>query len=253
MQINTLLYQIPTLHYAISKIIQRLLEPIKVQEYISISYQLKSTKLKVFKVDDYVLSIEIEFNTNDTKVLQCIGKAYCTANKFELLVCTREEKEHTVLCLDFIHHDLWFLIDIMKNEDFKRQITEKIIQYFNELTFYIVEKNQAEFYDKQYDNLLQWAIQNNIPQTVLPHTRNEIISLKKINLSNYNLDSIPKSITLLENLEEIYLATNNLNTFPLQLTKLKKLKKIWLQENSISYLPTEINNLILPQKVKTTF
>lgn len=245
MNINLQLKKSLILHFSIAKVIQKLLYPITFIEFEQVMYQLSNTKLILFEIDDYVLSFEIEYDKNESLILNDVGKEICMSNKFELVVCTKS-LNHTqdVLCLDFMHHELEFLIKEINSSKKSDYVPAEIIDYFNDLKFEIAEASKDALAIREFDRLISWAKECNIPEEVIPYSKEKLLALEVLDLSNLGLESLPNSIRLLKNLKELYLASNNLNVFPLEVCTFINLKKLCLQNNSINYIPEEINNLV---------
>jgi len=245
MNINLQLKKSPILHFSIAKVIQKLLYPITLIEFEQIMYQLSNTKLILCEIDDYVLSLEIEYDKNISLVLNSVGRAICKSNKFELVVCTESRNSaQSVLCLDFMHHGLEFLIREIHSFDKSDYLPTEIIDYFNDLKFGISEKSEKALEIREFNRLISWAKKCNIPEEVFPYSKEKLLTLEFLDLSNLELESLPNSIRLLKNLKMLYLSNNNLNVFPLEICTFINLKTLWLQDNCINHIPKEINNLV---------
>jgi Leucine-rich repeat (LRR) protein len=68
-------------------------------------------------------------------------------------------------------------------------------------------------------------------------------ALKTLNVSNRELDVLPKEIGSLENLTELNLGNNYLNELPDEIGSLKNLVMLNLTDNHLSELPSTIKNL----------
>ena len=244
MRPNLQLSESPTLHYSIAKIIQKLLHPIIEIEFTKVMSQFSHTKLTLFSVDDYVLSLEIEFDKNICLVLGIVGKAICNSNKFELVISREnKEKNYGVLSLDFIHHKLEFLINEISGSKKMEYVSAEVVDYLHDLEFKIPKKAQQAWVISNVTQFILWARKCNIPEDIFPYSEKKLLSLKALNLSSCNLESIPESIISLKNLEELYLSNNNLSAIPFEIFTLKNLKKLNIQNNFLNYVPNEINNL----------
>jgi len=245
MNINLQLKQSPVLHFSIAKVIQKLLYPITFIEFEQVMYQLFNTTLILREIDEYVLSLEIEYDKTESLILSNVGKEICVSNKFELVVCTKSlNSTQSVLCLDFIHHELEFLIREINSPDKSDYVPAEIIDYFNDLKFEIAEENEKSHEIREFDRLIIWARECNILEEVFPYSKEKLLALEVLDLSNLGLESLPNSIRLLKNLKELHLSDNNLNVFPLEVCTFINLKKLCLQDNSINYIPEEINHLV---------
>lgn len=151
MQINLKLNQIPIMHYTISNVIQKLLYPIKKIELQLIIEQLEDTKLTLFEIDDYVLSIEIKYDKKISSILNMVGKAICKSNKFELVVCREKKRQEYILCLDFIHHNLDFLIEEINADIKNKSIPIEVVKYLEDLKFKVPERTSEIDYTTYKD------------------------------------------------------------------------------------------------------
>lgn len=95
---------------------------------------------------------------------------------------------------------------------------------------------------------------NNLQSLSLTHCELELVpdellnllSLKKINLSNNNLTQLPENFEKLHNLEALSLRDNNFVKLPDSIGKLKKLQQLSIENNKLTELPesiTQLNNL----------
>lgn len=96
----------PILHYMLSHVIRELLYPLEIFEFETIRYQLSNARVVLFNIDDYVLSVEIQYTCHCKNTFSYIGRAMCNFNKFELLVDNKDK----ILSLDFIHHNIPHLL-----------------------------------------------------------------------------------------------------------------------------------------------
>lgn len=244
MQLNLQLSESPTLHYSIAKIVQKLLHPIVEIEFNKIMSQFSNTKLTLFVIDDYVLSLEIEYNRNICLVLGMVSKAICNSNKFQLVISTEyKENNYGVLSLDFIHHKLGFLINEIRSSKKMDYVSAEVVNYLHDLEFKVSKNAQQTYAASNATQLIIWARKCNISEDIFPYSETKLLSLKVLNLSSCNLESIPESIISLKNLEELYLSNNNLSVMPFEIYTLKNLKKLDIQNNALYCIPSEINNL----------
>lgn len=230
----------PILHYMLAQVIQKLLYPFEIFEYERIFYQLSDAKIILFNIDDYVLSVDIQYNYHYKSIFNSIGRARCKFNKFELLVDNNDK----ILSFDFIHHNIPLSLVEKMNQKLTDPIPLYLIEYLEILEIQLLEKNKKKIFLSDLDRMINWAKQYKIPREVFPFdNEDKLLSLTVLNLSNLKLDFIPKHIRILKNLKKLYLANNNLCSIPLEIFTLKKLEVLWLQENHLNYIPNEINNL----------
>ncbi len=228
------------LHYMLAHVIQKLLYPFEVFELERIFYQLSDTKIIFFDIDDYVLSVDIQYSNCYKSVFNSIGRARCKFNKFELVI----DNDNNILSFNFIHHNIPLSLIEKMNKKQSKTIPPYLIEYLEDLEIQLLEKNKKKIFLSDLDRLIDWAKQYKIPKKIFPvDDKDKLLSLTVLNLSNLKLDFIPKQIRILKNLKKIYLANNNLTSIPLEIFTLKKLEVLWLQENHLSYIPNEINNL----------
>jgi len=71
----------------------------------------------------------------------------------------------------------------------------------------------------------------------------EILSLRKLNVTQNNLKYLPDEIGNLTNLEALTATCNKLETLPSGIGKLVNLKDLWLYKNELKTVPKEIGNL----------
>ena len=80
--------------------------------------------------------------------------------------------------------------------------------------------------------------------TTLPDTALDgAASVKELDLSNNQLESLPASITKFENLEVLKLENNRLTSLPPEIGQLTKLRILDLGNNRLEQLPSELANL----------
>ena len=246
-----MLYNLPlskfhTLHYVLSKIIQALLKPIKMIEFEDIFSQLETATLIHLKIDVDVLSIDILYDQELSYNLNIIGREICKSNQFEVVLSVEEGKEKTqkVLSMDFLHHNLDYLIEDIHNKSVaNRDIPNEVIETLENLEFIVPKNNREAAIDSDIEKLLAWAYKHDISEQTLPSTREELLSIEVLNLSNIPLYTIPKQIRVLKNLKKLYLANCQLVQLPLEVFSLENLEILWLQNNHITTLSKEINNL----------
>ena len=70
------------------------------------------------------------------------------------------------------------------------------------------------------------------------------INLRRLDLTNNQLSSLPVAIGNLINLEILYLHTNQLSSLPATIGNLINLEVLYLENNQLSSLPATIGNLI---------
>jgi len=227
----------PILHYMLSHVIRELLYPLEIFEFETIRYQLSNARVVLFNIDDYVLSVEIQYTCHCKNTFSYIGRAMCNFNKFELLVDNKDK----ILSLDFIHHNIPHLL--VEKINTGQPIPQYFIKYLSDLKIKTVDENKKILFLSDLDKLIAWAKKYKISKEIFPFDKKEeLLSLTTLDLSNLKLDFIPKHIRILKNLEKLYLANNKLCSVPLEIFTLKKLKILWLQENYLNYIPSEINN-----------
>ena len=78
---------------------------------------------------------------------------------------------------------------------------------------------------------------------LLPENEEVLEQVSTLNLTDQQLESLPKEIGKLSALEEIYLLNNNLTTLPGEIGNLRVLEILDLWKNNLTTLPKEIGNL----------
>jgi len=102
---------------------------------------------------------------------------------------------------------------------------------------------------QQFKILFSWADEQKVPFDILPRNKNELLSLRELNLHSKNIKYIPSEIKLLQNLERFYVSDNNLVSLPKEIGSLKNLQILWIQGNNIKVLPIEILDLCLLEEL----
>lgn len=77
----------------------------------------------------------------------------------------------------------------------------------------------------------------------------KLIELKKLDLSNLNLDKVPNGVDILYNLEELNLSYNNIKELPKNIGNLKSLSILRIDHNPITKLPNSFWDLILVKEL----
>ena len=220
-------------------------------EFEDIFSQLSTTKLHRFEVDEYILGMDILYNTEQAYNLSTIGHEICKSNHFDIVLSNEPTKnrKHKILSIDFLHHNLDFLIKNIHNNFATKTVPTEVIKIFESLEFIVPKKNQEAIINNDLDKLLIWANQYNISKTILPRTKERLLALEVLNLSDISLQTIPKYIRVLKNLKKIYLVNCQLTKLPLEIFALNNLEILWVQNNHLTTVSKEINNLIHLQEL----
>jgi len=242
---NISLSQFKLLHYTFTKIIQALLNPIEMLEFEDVFSQLKTVKLLELKVKNKLLSVKLCYDKEEAFILNSIGCEVCMSNQFELIINTEEveDKSARIISMDFLHHNLDFLIQEVSNEFTTKELSHTIKQTLQDLKFIIPEVNRETALESDIEKLLLWAVEKKIDKNVLPHSKEKLLALEVLNLSNIPLQKIPKHIRVLKNLKKLYLANCQLAQLPLEVYTLKNLEILWIQNNHLTTISSEINRL----------
>ncbi len=242
---NISLSQFKLLHYTFTKIIQALLNPIEMLEFEDVFSQLKTVKLLELKVKNKLLSVKLCYDKKEAFILNSIGCEVCMSNQFELIINTEEveDKSARIISMDFLHHNLDFLIQEVSNEFTTKELSHTIKQTLQDLKFIIPEVNRETALKSDIDKLLLWAVEKKIDENVLPHSKEKLLALEVLNLSNIPLQKIPKHIRVLKNLKKLYLANCQLAQLSLEVYTLKNLEILWIQNNHLTTISSEINRL----------
>ncbi len=102
-----------------------------------------------------------------------------------------------------------------------------------------------------HQEIIQWAIKNNISEELLPRNEEELSNLTILDLYRLGLTELPQSIGKLSQLKELNLNDNKLTTLPESIKNLKQLKEISLSDNEFTDLTDIIE--ILPIGLKQIF
>ncbi|MFK5936833.1 MAG: GNAT family N-acetyltransferase, partial [Sulfurimonas sp.] len=154
-----------------------------------------------------------------------------------------KEKTQQILSMDFLHHNLDYLIEDVHNKFVTKRVPKKVIETLEDLEFIVPEKNKEASINSDIEKLLTWACKHNISEKILPHTKEQLLSLEVLNLSDIPLHTIPKHIRVLKNLKKLYLVNCQLTKLPLEIFTLDNLEILWVQNNHLTTLSKEINNL----------
>ncbi len=242
---NIFLSQSKILHYTFTKIFQALLNPIGMLAFEDIFSQLKTVKLLELKIENKLLSVKLYYDKDQAFSLNTIGSEICMSNQFELIINTQdvEEKNKRIISMDFLHHNLGFLIQEVCSELTTKEVPSDIKRMLQDLEFIIPEENRERAIDNDIEKLLIWAEEHKINEKILPHSREKLLALEVLNLSNIRLQNIPKHIRVLKSLKKLYLANCQLIKLALEVYTLENLEVLWMQNNHLTNISVEINNL----------
>ena len=176
---NISLSQFTLLHYTFTKIIQALLNPIEMLEFEDVFSQLKTVKLLELKVKNKLLSVKLCYDKKEAFILNSIGCEVCMSNQFELIINTEEveDKSARIISMDFLHHNLDFLIQEVSNEFTTKELSHTIKQTLQDLKFIIPEINRETALESDIEKLLLWAVEKKIDENVLPHSKEKLLVL----------------------------------------------------------------------------
>ena len=96
--------------------------------------------------------------------------------------------------------------------------------------------------DAWLDELIAWAVENDIPEKKFPRDKQAILALTELHLELIELTRLPESVGKLTNLTRFYLISNQLTKLPESIGKLTNLTKLVLR-NKITELPESIGKL----------
>ena len=100
--------------------------------------------------------------------------------------------------------------------------------------------NKNTYYDKY---ILYHQLNKLNSQFRLNKSINELINLKRLDLSSNKITSIPKEIPALTNLENLYLSYNKITSIPEEISALTNLGDLYLSNNKITSIPKEIREI----------
>ncbi|MDP8034193.1 DNA translocase FtsK [Pasteurella atlantica] len=97
--------------------------------------------------------------------------------------------------------------------------------------------------NKNLQSIINWGIENNIPNSRLPKNSKKLAQLRKLNLSHLNIYNLPKEISLLSSVIKLDLSTNKITNLPNAINKMKRLKYLDLSNNQFDKLPNSLRDL----------
>lgn len=186
---------------------------------------LKNSTFKVFKT----IFSKLVLNLKKKPKIENEGMSEISysniANSFSLL-CNKDELDNDT------HETARLLLSLgIMNQILVLDVIEKAKALIQTGTFPGIEQFRA----CTFLTLNEYKL-NHFP-SVLVHLPN----LKKLDLRNCNIQSVPLDIKMLTNLQELWLEGNQIDTFPTALKQVTRLQRLWLDRNKIS----EINNCVI--------
>ncbi len=126
----------------------------------------------------------------------------------------------------------------------QHDITMDSVQFISEGLFQCVVQDSTYDWMTWNDDLIaEYNIDRVMQFTELAHS-DSALSIKRLDLNNLGLTSIPNEIVNFENLEELWMIGNDVSHFDINLLKrLKHLKLINLDNSAIEELPVNISEL----------
>ena len=118
--------------------------------------------------------------------------------------------------------------------------------------------------DSWVEHLFAWADENKVPELNhivhswrsdggfwhgLPRSKDELLRLSKLNLSDCGLENIPVEIFNLPSLIALNLSDNKITVLPEEISKLNSLEELILNRNYLSNLPKSIADLTSLKKI----
>jgi len=116
----------------------------------------------------------------------------------------------------------------------------------NNLDYNLMFRYHFNFYhiNNKSDYIRFLGIESLKNKLKLRYTIKQLINLLELDLSNSQLNHLPKEIGLLTNLQKLYLHKNRLPELPKEIGLLINLQKLDLGNNRLTQLPEEIGALI---------
>ena len=111
-------------------------------------------------------------------------------------------------------------------------------ELFKEFPQQLLELKKLEYLD-----LTNCGLGRSDKSNPFPNDFQKLVSLKKLNLYNNELESVPEVLSKLISLETLDLKYNNLSGLPESISNLSNLKELILLGNDISTLPESFSNL----------
>lgn len=147
------------------------------------------------------------------------------------------EKQTHLLLRQYDKRKEWFKCDISVAIVAIRQAASHSIMHE-----FFREKEKIEI-QIELDRLITWANNNKIPEINLPRDKHRLLTIKKLNLTDCNVDEIPDSIGNLPNLTKLYLSCNNIHEVPKSIRNLTNLTHFDLSSNQLACIPDVISDL----------
>ena len=121
----------------------------------------------------------------------------------------------------------------------------------NNLDYNLMFRYHFNFYhiNNKSDYIRFLGIESLKNKLKLRYTIKQLINLLELDLSNSQLNHLPKEIGLLTNLQKLYLHKNRLPELPKEIGLLINLQILYLNNNQLNQLPKEIELLINLQKL----
>jgi Leucine-rich repeat (LRR) protein len=98
--------------------------------------------------------------------------------------------------------------------------------------------------------IIQWAVENNIPETHIPRIHNALLTKKYMSLEWQNLNYLIPEIGLLPNLVDLDLYHNNITILPDEIGDITTLQHLGLCYNQLIKLPDSLNKLVRLKKLR---
>jgi len=96
---------------------------------------------------------------------------------------------------------------------------------------------------KWFDDICQWAEKYDLDEDTFPRDRYILQDLFRLDLSNNEINELPKEIGKLTGLRILIVDNNNIKEFPQEIYQLKNLGMLSCIENNISYISEDIINM----------
>ncbi len=122
---------------------------------------------------------------------------------------------------------------------------EKCTSFLNlplNLKSFIKKDNAVIGNDEWLDELIAWADEKKISEEKFPRDKELILSLKTLDLSKNQLNTLPESIGNLTNVTTLHLSMNSFSTLPESIRNLRHLTCLMLYDNKLTTLPEWIGD-----------
>lgn len=186
---------------------------------------------------------------NEETILANNGQAAALQRRFDRLKALRQKGlNSTFNCLECEHHLEHINADIVQAQILEAYSKIHLNKVWLDCSFCrltrfpktaLTRKENATFWQQ----LKRLDLNNNQLQS-LPAEIEKLVALEFLNLNDNQFQSLPNAITQLVTLESLFLEHNQLQSLPAEIGQLVALKTLFLEDNQLKSLPVEIGKLV---------